>query len=404
MTTPTGISLSDALDLLRQKWRTVLLAGSLGFAVAVVYALLAPKWYEARLSLVSSKAPKHGLADITSGLPDIPGLSSSFANDSRRIEAVLTSNSVTDEVIGKFDLMSRYGVEHIEHAREAVWRHCSTKVDRKSRIVALRCEDQDPERAREIVAYFGEVGNRVFGRISTSSAGEERRFLEKQVTEALHKVDESSRKLRDFRVKNRVIDLTEQSKAVISAMASMNGELISKELELSYLSSFSSQTETGVVQLKQQIAILEQKLSQLERSRPGKEAAPPATPPTPPAGGAPDEDADFFPDAMDVPSIRFELEELYREQKIREAVYALLTRRYEMSKVDEARDTSTFQILDHPTTPTIRSRPKRRKIAAVGLFCGTALAGVWILIPVWWRRRFPGRLKSKGEGVGDSQA
>jgi uncharacterized protein involved in exopolysaccharide biosynthesis len=76
-----------------------------------------------------------------------------------------------------------------------------------------------------------------------------------------------------------------------------------------------------------------------------------------------------------------------REQKIQETVFFLMTQRYEMAKIDEARDTSTFQILDHPTVPTYRSRPQRLRIAVLGLFIGLALAGLSIVAPIWWRRR-----------------
>ena len=65
----------------------------------------------------------------------------------------------------------------------------------------------------------------------------------------------------------------------------------------------------------------------------------------------------------------------------------LMTQRYELAKIDEARDTSTFQILDHPTLPTYRSRPKRTTIMMYGGVVGFALACAWILGPVWWRRR-----------------
>jgi uncharacterized protein involved in exopolysaccharide biosynthesis len=90
---------------------------------------------------------------------------------------------------------------------------------------------------------------------------------------------------------------------------------------------------------------------------------------------------------MNVPELRFELEQLMREQKIQETVFLLMTQRYEMAKIDEARDTSTFQILDHPTLPTYRSRPKRMKIILYGGIAGLVLACTWILGPVWWRRR-----------------
>jgi len=64
-----------------------------------------------------------------------------------------------------------------------------------------------------------------------------------------------------------------------------------------------------------------------------------------------------------------------------------MTQRHETAKVDEARDTSTFQILDSPTLPTSRSRPRRTRIAIYGVMGGLAFACALILIPAWWRRR-----------------
>jgi capsule polysaccharide export protein KpsE/RkpR len=235
-----------------------------------------------------------------------------------------------------------------------------------------------------MAAYFGEVGNQVFGRISASCAREERRFLEAQVAKARRDVDDASRALREFQEKYKVLDLSEQSKAVISAMASIKGDLLTKQLQLSYLTSFSSRTESGVVQLQQQISILENKLEQLELARRTSGATSTTTPADPSAASL---EPDIFPPALNVPELRFEFERLYREQKIQETVFFLLTQRYELARVDEARDTSTFQVLDFPILPTRHARPKRIKSAAVGLLAGAALGGTFILLPVWWRRR-----------------
>jgi LPS O-antigen subunit length determinant protein (WzzB/FepE family) len=130
---------------------------------------------------------------------------------------------------------------------------------------------------------------------------------------------------------------------------------------------------------------MENKLDQLESATTMEATRQPG-----PASKQPAEQAttaDFFPNAMNVPELRFELEQLFRQQKIHETVYFLMTQRYEMAKVDEARDTSTFQILDHPTLPTSKSRPNRTKLAKLGLLGGVAAAAAWIFLPLWWRRR-----------------
>lgn len=360
----------DLVALALSRWRTIALCAALGVSAALAYGFLAPPWYEARLTVVPSQKSGNPAMSMLANLPGAEILGSSSSTDVQRIQAVLTSNSVADEVIAKFDLKKRYNSSHLEHARIALWKHCAASADRKSGVVSLTCEDHDPELAMGMATFFGEVGNRVFGRISASSAREERRFLEGQVVKARKDVDDSSRRLREFQEKHRVVDLGEQSKAVISAMASIKGELVAKQLQLSYLSSFSSRTEANVVQFEQQIRIMEAKLKQLEDSNP--------------ALGAPH---NFFPDAMRVPELRFELEQLFREQKIHETVFFLMTQRFETAKVDEARDTSTFQILDQPTLPTYRSRPKLKKLILLGLIGSLGFAMALIVLPEWWRRR-----------------
>lgn len=369
----------DFVGLLARRWRSAAVCMLLGSIGGTTFGLLAPKWYSATLTVVPSQRTQESAAlGLAARLPI--GLDA-LSTDVQRIQAVLQSTSVRDHVIEKFKLADAYDTSHIEKTREELGEHCVTSVDRKSSLVSLTCEDIDPKRAMDMATYFGEVGNQVFGRVSSSSAREERRFLEQQVLKARADVEVASRTLREFQERHKIVDLPEQSKAVISAMASIKGELISKQLELSYLKSFSARTEASVVQLQQQIGIMESKLAQLEREAASANIAGGS------GGAAGPERPDFFPNAMNVPELRFELEQLLREQKIKETVFTLMTQRYEMAKVDEARDTSTFQILDYPTMPTYRSRPKRTKMAMLGLAGGMALAFAWIVGPVWWQRR-----------------
>jgi LPS O-antigen subunit length determinant protein (WzzB/FepE family) len=51
--------------------------------------------------------------------------------------------------------------------------------------------------------------------------------------------------------------------------------------------------------------------------------------------------------------------------------------RLEMAKVNEARDTSTFQILDRPSLPTVKSRPNRRGAVVNGLVIGLIAGLAW---------------------------
>jgi capsule polysaccharide export protein KpsE/RkpR len=388
-----GPATFDFVGLVRGHWRRVGLVTALVVGGAVAYALLAPKWYRAQLVVVPAPASRGMpmMAGAGGNLSQVLDLSTDLglgSSDVERIAAVLKSGSVTDSVIEKFGLMARYRDKYLEDARKDLWEHCGVKADRKPGIVVLSCEDKDPEMARRIVAHFGEYGNKVFRRVYASAAHEERQFLEKRVEEARRDMLTAAQKLRDFQERNRIIDISEQSRALVSSIATLRGELVAKQIQLSYLDSFSSHDEATAEQLRRHIGILDAKLQAMTEARAIAEpkAEEPASRPARSARRGKGTDASgLFPPAMNVPKLRFELEELFRDLKVQETLYLLLSQRCESARVSEARDTSTFQILDLPTTPTKKARPRRLLITLGGLLFGLLLGTAWAVLPGWWR-------------------
>jgi tyrosine-protein kinase Etk/Wzc len=360
----------DLVAVLIPRWKTLLVCAALGLGASIGYSLVAPEWYEARLAVLPSQDGESSKLAKLAALGAAAGLSPAASAEVQRIHAVLSSVSVADAVITKFDLQRRYDAPSIERTRKRLHEHCDTTIELKAGIVVLTCEDHDPQIAREITAYFGEVGNAVFERITVSTARGERRFLEQMVAKSQDDVDRSSTALREYQEHHHILDLPAQSRAVISAMATLEGDLISKRIQLSYLRGFASPEEPRVQQLSEQAAIVERELHRLESSNADDHGSPA-----------------FFPEALRVPGLRFELEQLMRAEKIHETVYTMLTQRLAMARVDEARDTAAFQILDAPTVPTIPSRPRRVRIAALATAGGLAAGVVFILAPIWWRRR-----------------
>jgi capsule polysaccharide export protein KpsE/RkpR len=388
---PTAHPTMAGLRLLRLRWKLIALLGIAGLLGGIAYYAWMPMWFEAELLI----APKRSASDMSpvknllGNLPvDLAGASSLSQSEPDRIAAILASRSVTDAMIAKFDLVHRYGASRIEQARKAVWSHCATAVDKKPNLIRLTCEDTDPEVARDLTNALGQAADAVFRRIAVSSAGEERAFLEKRVTEARHDLEDSSDALRQFQESHKVIDLPEQGKAVVSAMATLEGDLISKRLELSYARGFASNDEASVAQLRRQIAILSAELQTLEDKRPAEPGGGSAQAGTT-AASAPGSGSRLFPPAMEVPALRAQLESLFREHKIRETVFVMLTERYEARKLDEARDLSTFVVVDDAALPSYRIRPTRR-VLPVGLLAGILFGIAIAILPVWWtelRRR-----------------
>jgi uncharacterized protein involved in exopolysaccharide biosynthesis len=82
-----------------------------------------------------------------------------------------------------------------------------------------------------------------------------------------------------------------------------------------------------------------------------------------------------------VPRLRAEYEALYRDRKVAEATLVFSLDRLEAARATEARDVSSFQILDPPTLPSRRSRPKG--LETVGI---AAVLGLLVGLTFEWRR------------------
>lgn len=332
--------------------------------LAVVYGLVAPRWYRSAVTVVPAKQQKSGISGILGS--EAAGLAAGLADsalggsaDAARIAAVLQSIAVTDAVIEKFDLRARYRQKYQEGAREALWSHCGVKTLPKPNLVELTCEDKDPRFVQQMLTYFAEYGNQVFRRVSVGSASEEVRFLEKRVTELRQQANDAASRLREFQEKHQIVDLDTQSKAVVSALAALQSQRISKQMELDYARTFSSGDEATLQQLRSQLTVMDEQQRELEQ--------PLASAPSPPRTsrrGKPG-DPGMFPAALAVPKLRAELETLFRDRKVSEATLVFALERLEGARANEARDVSTFLVLDPPTLATRKSRPKPALILIV---------------------------------------
>jgi tyrosine-protein kinase Etk/Wzc len=339
-------------------------------AVGALYGLLGPRWYRSSVTVVPTGQQKPGLSGILgSQLGGVASaLDSGGSADVARIAAVLQSTAVSDAVIEKFDLKKRYGERYQESARAELWSHCDVKTLPKPNMVQLSCEDRDPAFLRDLLAFFSVHGNEVFRRVSTGSASEEVRFLERRVSELRQQADEAATRMRAFQERHQIVDLDSQARAVVAALAGLHGQKISKQLELDWTRSFSSRDEATARQLESQIAIVSERLRDLEDNDVPEGAGR--------AVGTARSKGGVFPVALAVPQLRAEYEKLVRDRKVTEATLIYALERLEGARANEARDVSTFQVLDPPTVPTKRSRPKLLESLAIAAVAGLALSSL----------------------------
>jgi hypothetical protein len=78
--------------------------------------------------------------------------------------------------------------------------------------------------------------------------------------------------------------------------------------------------------------------------------------------------------------------DLYRQTKIEETVYELLTEQYELAKVEEAKEIPSVKVLDAAVVPTKKSFPPRMMIVFLATAVVMAVAVIWVLGNASWQQ------------------
>lgn len=280
---------------------------------------------------------------------------------------VLKSRSVQDRLINRFDLRARYRKATYFDARKKLTAFTDIEEDKKSGVITLTITDYEPKIAAQIANAYIEELNRLAVDLNTSSAHRERQFLEDRLATAKQDLARASASLSQFTSKNSMVDPQNEGRAVMDAVARMQGELIASETELKGLQQIYSDDNIRVRTLKARMAELRSQLRKLVG----------------PEGDAAATDATGFvapyPSMHTLPGLGSRYADLYREAKIQEAVYAFVTQQFEMAKIQEAKELPIVRVMDAGVAPEKRSSPIRSLIVAGSVLGAILLACLWVM-------------------------
>jgi len=361
------------LQLFWAKRRLLLRMAIYSLVASIVIALLIPVRYQsvtrlmppdtqsgAGLGLLAAMAGRSaGSGSLASIAGDLLGVQSSGA----LFVGILNSESVQNALIEKFKLQKVYHASKIEDARKELAEHTDVSEDRKSGIISVTVTDHDPHQAAAMAqAYVAEL-NRLVAQVSTSSARRERIFLEERIQKVKEDLDTAAKNFSDFASKNTAIDVPAQGKAMVEAAATLQGQLIAAQAELNGLKEIYADNNVRVRAVEARVAELQKKLGEI--AGPGSVTAL-------------QNENSLYPSIRKLPLLGVTYADLYRQTKIQETVYELLTEQCELAKVREAKEIPTVKVLDPAMVPTKKSFPPRTVIAVVGTMLGLTLGMLWI--------------------------
>jgi capsule polysaccharide export protein KpsE/RkpR len=285
---------------------------------------------------------------------------------------VLQSRTVQDDLINKFNLRSVYWDKQMADARKDLSRRTDITADRKSGIITIVVTDHDPHRAAAMGHEYVEQLDTLLVRLNTSAAHRERIFLEERLAEVTKDLESSEKSLSSFSSKNATLDIKEQSAAMVDAAAMLEGQLVAAQTELGALKQIYGD---GNVRVRASQARIDELKRQIQKIGGKSEASDSA-----------DQYVDsLYPTLRALPLIGVKYADLYREVKVQEATFAMLTREYEMAKVEEAKELPSVRVLDEPEVPTKRSFPPRLLLVAMGAVLAMVAAAVVILVTERWK-------------------
>lgn len=343
--------------LLWERRRFLLRSFVAAFCLVTLIAFLLPKRYEATAQLMppdSSSMNQAMIASVLSkggaeGLSGFAGDLLGTKNSGAVFVAVLRSRTIQDHLIERFDLRSVYWVSKFEDARKELSDNTSITEERKSGVLTVRVRDKSSQRARDMAnAYVSEL-DKLVRTLNTSAARREREFLEERLTVVKSELDESSKALAAFSSRSGALDLRDQSKAMLDSAARLQGQVVAAEAELRGLEQIYSPDSVRVRALRARVSELNSKL----RSMVGSAEV----------SDAPDS---LYPSLRQLPKLGVTYADLYRRARINEAVFENLTKRYELAKLEEVRETPSVKVLDAPVIPERKASPPRLLIIIFG--------------------------------------
>jgi len=353
--------------------------------VSTLIAFLIPVEYESTSQLMPPDSQSTGLVGVLASLSGgaaggLAGVASELLglkSTSDTFVGILSSRTVQDDLIQKFDLKKLYSVRRMEDARKSLAAHTAVSVDRKSQIISITVTDRSPQRAAAITAAYVDELNRLVAELSTSSARRERIFLEGRLQAVNADLEKAEKEFSGFASKNTTIDIKEQGRAMVEAAAVLQGQLIAAQSEYEGLKQIYTDNNVRVRSLKARVDELQRQLEKLG----GKDQS---------AANISDQPGEsMYPSIRKLPLLGVEYADLFRQARIQETVLETLTKEYELAKVQEAKEIPTVKVLDVANVPDKKSFPPRLLIILFGTLLAMSGTIAWVFANVIWHETDP---------------
>jgi capsule polysaccharide export protein KpsE/RkpR len=359
--------------------------------LSLVVAFTIPKRYESTTRIMPPDQQGSGalmlaaLASRTSGLGSLGslagGLFSSHTSSALFVD-LLHSGTVSSHLIERFQLQHVYHTRYLVDTAKHLAHRTTITDDKKSGVITIAVQDNDPIRARDMAQGYLDELNKLVNQSSTSSAHQERIFIERRLKSVEADLEAAQLALSEFSSRNSTIDIPGQTRATVDAAARVEAEVLVQQSGLDAMRQMYGDGNMRVRETEARIATLQRELAKMSGS-----SAPLAPDTGAGTSNAVTTGADshaLYPPLRQLPRLAVPYANLYRRVKVQETVFELLTQQYEMSRIEEAKDVPVVSVIDPAGISEKKSFPPRLLLAiAMTTLCFVITSAIILMRDKW---------------------
>lgn len=354
----------------RRRWliAAVTLLTAIG---SVAVSLQLPLWYAATTRVLP---PEGGSAGGLSALiGDLSPIASSLmgggGGDYSRYLALLTSRSMQEATVDRFDLIRVYETQDEKDPRaEAILELASNteaEIDMETDALDITVLDRDPRRAAQIANFLVLELNRRNEELGLEGASRFRSYVAGRYREIELAMDSALSAMTAFQERNGVIELPTMAQGLMQAAAQQQVEISRIEIQYEALLSELGPENPQVVAARRALETARQGQSDLLG---GREAV--------------------MPIATDrLPAAAGEYARLYQEVLIQQTLMEEARPLLEQARFDEERERVAVQVVDRAVPPLRKAKPKRAYIVLAATGTAFILSALLVLLIEVFRRR-----------------
>ncbi|MDZ7379310.1 MAG: exopolysaccharide transport family protein, partial [candidate division KSB1 bacterium] len=368
--------------LVRRRGLILGVTGVIAVATAL-FTLWQPAIYQSTAALMPLGQPRSGLSATLSAvsglLPTASGLVKEHPAD--RLVAILESRTLALNVIEYLHLLPLLFQEQWDAAQQQ-WRTSppptlqdgvrklnsmvSVRTNRQG-VITIAVEYTDPEVAAAIANRYIAALQQALNENAFSLGTKNRMFIAEQLEKTRQNLQQAEEALKQFEQTYKIISLPDQTSAAVRAMALLEEQIMSREVQLGVQQRLLKGASREVFLIEEELRGLRAQLARLQYGAPMNSQTVKAQ----------IEDGDVWIALHEAPEVKLHYTRLQREALVQGQLFTLLAQQLEQAKIDEARDETAFQVIDHAFPPDRKSKPKRALIVMSATFVGTFL-GVFL--------------------------